>query len=128
MKTGKLFTSSTIYETFSSFNIVLCFCGFWYNGITTKNKHNPSLESIKILLSILYSLCFLALFVMNVLSGEQEPESQTSILLRHGSHKMYLIELLFLPIIIWSNFYHHIRICDCLQLIDRYDRICQVKW
>lgn len=126
-KMKKLFSSSTIHETFAPFRISLCSCGFWYNGVITKNKHNALVESTKILLSMFYSLFFVALFILNVRWGEQEPATIDSFLIKHGWHKLYLIELLFLPIIIWSNFYHRREICECLQLIARYDVVCQVN-
>lgn len=124
---GNFFTSSTIYKTFFPFSILLCFCGFWYNGIITERKHNASREAIKALLSVLHFLLFVALFVMNVLWGEREPESTESLLLKHGWHKLYLIEFLFLPIIMWSNFYHRTKLDECLRLIEHYDTVCQVK-
>lgn len=125
-KMKNFFTSSTIYRTFSPFSILLCCCGFWYNGIITKSKHNATLENFKILLSMLYSLFFLSLFVISALQGQQEPDSMP-FLLKHGWHKLYLIEHLFLPTIIWSNFYHRRQIDECLQLIDQYDALCQVR-
>lgn len=121
------FTSSTIYRTFSPFSILLCCCGFWYNGIITESKHNASLESIKILLSMLYSLFFFSLFIVNGLLGQQEPEWMASCLMKHGWHTLFLMELLFLPAFIWSNFYHRREIDECLQQIDRYDALCQVR-
>lgn len=122
-KMENFFFSSTIYETFSPFKVMLCFCGFWYSG-----KRNASLERVKIVLSVLYSLFFVTFFVMNVKWGEQEPKTIDSILLKHGWHKLYLIELVFLPIIIWSNFHHRRGISECLQLIDQYDVMCQVMF
>lgn len=121
-----LFRSSTIYETFSPFNAVLCFCGFWYNGNNAKSKC-ASLEGIKILFSVLYSLLFLALFGLNVLWGEQLPKAVGSPVLKNGWHKMCLSELLFLFIILWSNYRHRREINECLILIDQYDVTCQVK-
>jgi hypothetical protein len=72
-KVENVFASSSIYETFSPFSILLCFCGSWHNG----RKHNVSLESIKILLSILYSL-FFAVYSFRMLYGaNRSPNRQT---------------------------------------------------
>lgn len=123
----KFFESSTIYETFSPFNKMLCFCGFFYNGCSTKGKHKASVAIVKMVLSLLYSLLFATLFVMNVLWGQKEPESVQSFLLKHGWYKLFLSELIALPIIIWNNFYHRKMIDRCLQLIHQYDVACQVN-
>lgn len=120
-KMETLLISSSIYETFQPFNIVLCCCGFWFSG-----KHNASLKSIKSFLSVLYSLYYFTFFVLKAIWGEQEPKMVDSFLMKHGRHYLFLSELLFLPIIIWSNFYNRQRINECLQLIDRYDTVCQV--
>jgi hypothetical protein len=128
VKMGKsFFASSNIYETFSPFNILLCACGFWHNGVKAEGKHNASVGSIKVLLSVMFSLFFLTLLIWNVYWGEQEPEHINSTLLKHGSHKLYFIELLLLQVIIWSNFRNRREIFQCLQLIDRYDVLCQVN-
>lgn len=122
---GNGFGSSTIYETFFPFNAALCFCGFWYNGNNAKSKC-ASLESFKILLSVLYSLLFVALFLMNVLWGVQMSAPSDGFLLKHGWNKLALMELLYLPIIIWSNYHHRRELDECLQLFDQYDVMCQV--
>lgn len=124
----KFFKSSTIYETISPFNRMLCFCGFWYSGgRRTKGEHKASVDVIKFFMSLLYSLFFVTLFVMNVLWGQKEPESVQSFLLKHGWYKLFLSKLIILPIIIWNNFYHRKMIDECLQLIHQYDVACQVN-
>jgi hypothetical protein len=115
-------SSPAIYETFVPFNLVLNICGFWYIGVNV----NRGRENLRFILSIVYSLSFLLLFVMNVRLGEQEPESTTSLLLKHGWHKLYLIEFFILPFIIWNNFYYRKEISRCLHLISLYDVMCEV--
>ena len=125
-KMRSLARGSTIYETFSPFNAVLCFCGFWYSCNNAKSKC-AILESIKILLSVLYSLLFCALFITNVMWGIQVTDSVDSVILKIGWHQMTLIQLLFLSIFIWSNYSNRRKINECLQLVDQYDVMCQVS-
>lgn len=122
-KMENLFSSSTVYETFSPFNMMLCFSGFWYTG-----KLNASLDGTKMILSVLYSVLFVTFAIMNALWGEQEPTSADSFLLKGGWHNLFLSEFFFLPIMIWSNFHHRRRINDCLVLIEQYDVVCQVSF
>lgn len=118
--------SSTIYETFKSFHIILNFCGFFHNGMNTK-PDNVLLEMMKFALSVVYSFVFIILLTLNVLLGEQEPEKTKSFLLRHGSHKLYCIELIFLLLILWNNFYYRREIRMCLQVIDKFDVFYEVR-
>jgi hypothetical protein len=98
-------TSSTIYETFMPFNVLLNFCGFLYNGMNTTRQQQQqrrqnscaTIEIIRITLSVIYTIIFILLFILNVMLGEQEPRSTTSFILRHSGHKVYLLKIFFIP-------------------------------
>lgn len=122
-----LLAASTIYETFLPFNVALCFCGFWFSGTKAKVKHNATLDAIRILMSILFTVLFLVLLSWIVYWGEQEPKNTDSFLIKHGCHKLYMIELFFLVILIWSNYRHRDAVAECLHLIDQYDWMSQVR-
>lgn len=121
----KFTESSNIYETFSPFSQVLRCCGFWYNG--SRSKQTATRSAIKVLLSVMYSLMFCWFCYRNIVSGPQEPQEMSSLLMKHGFHKLYSMELFFLPSFIWSNFYYRKELDECLQLLNRFDVICQVN-
>jgi hypothetical protein len=107
----------TIYEIFIPFKILLCFCGFWYNGGDANKRNQSVIEIIKFIFSIFYSVLIITFFFLNWIWGEQEPESSKSFLINQGWHKLHLFELFMLPVVIWNNYYHRHEISECMTLI-----------
>jgi hypothetical protein len=104
-------------------------CVFAASGTAEQKRESSiTLDGIRILMSILFTLLFIALLCWVIYWGEQEPKITDSFLLKHGCHKLYLIELLLLVILIWNNYRNRDEMGECLQLIDRYDKMCQVRW
>jgi hypothetical protein len=112
--------TSRIYSAFSLPNVVLCLCGFHFNGMDSSARY-------RYVLSALYSIGFLLLFALNVVLGEQEPQVTKSLLLRHGFHKLYLLQFLYLSALVWNNFYYRREIEKCLRTIEEYDVLCEVR-
>lgn len=132
----KITKSSSIYETFLPLSFLLKFCGFYYDGSNSfhvrdtnvgHKSNKAALECFKFILSAAYSILFVFLSVMNMILGELEPKTTTSFLLRHGWHKLYILKLLYLSIIVWNNFYFRWELRQCLRLIEKYDRLCEVR-
>jgi hypothetical protein len=123
---------TTIFETFTPFKVLLCLCGFLYNGGDASSKSSTFSKIAKFTLSVFYSVLIVIFFFLNLIWGEQEPESSTSMLINHGWHKLHLFELLMLPVVMWNNFSNRDKIDECMKLFARYDFACQVnainKW
>lgn len=119
--------ASTTYETFFPFHVALCFCGFWFGGTKARVKHNALLEVGRLFMSTLFTVLFVAVLAWIMYWGEQEPKNTDSFLLKHGCHKTYVAEALFLVVLIWSSYRHRHAIGECLHLIDQYDRMSQVR-
>jgi hypothetical protein len=112
---------SSVYRAFSPLSAVLSCCGFHYNGTNAS-----AFASVRFLLSMLYTIVFLLLFVLNVMLGEQEPEMTKSLVLKHGYHKIYLFEMLFLCAVIWNNFWYREKIDECMRVLASFDELCEV--
>lgn len=114
----------SIYEIFTPINILLSFCGFLYNGMDERQLFTN--KTVKFMLSVIYSTIFVLMFAFNVILGDQEPGSTKSFVLRHGWHKFYLLELLYLAVLIWNNFKHRKNYRKCLKILENFDEICEV--
>lgn len=55
--------------------------------------------------------------------GQQEPEAETSLLIRHGWHKLYLFQMAILACVTILNFTKRLAIVECLRLMDQFDLV-----
>lgn len=113
--------STSVYETFSPFSSILKLFGF----MSLTFGRQPERKSLTTLLDVLlmgfWLLWYLVLFTMILLWGEQEPESENSLLIKHGCHKLYLFEFIVLAYLARMNFANRFSINGCLRLMDQFD-------
>lgn len=119
--------SSNIYETFRPFYIVLKVFGFMTFRVSRRNEKGPSTTFFDGLLLGFWVSSYLFLFTMNMLWGQREPDAESSLLIKHGWHKLYLLEMFVVASVVVFNFIHRNTIVDCLRLIDQFDLV-QVTW
>ena len=117
----KQFQSTSILESFSPYCFILKIFGFFPFNID-KNYKVHVIQWHKILM-ITYMGLYFCLFIFNVIIGEQEPESEESLLLKHGRHKSYLFELAFLTSVPLFNYFMRDDFAECLKLFNEFDSI-----
>lgn len=117
----KQFESSSIRESFSPYCFVLKLFGFFPFHIIEDYKVDVH-QRDKILMIMNVGLYF-CLFILNAIIGEQEPEAETSLLLKHGCHKSYLIQLAFLTGVPLFNYFMRDNFAKCLKLFNEFDSI-----
>ena len=76
-----------------------------------------------VLLCGTWLVSYLYMLVMNIIWGQQEPEVEKSLLIKHGWHKLYLFEMLLLPVVVVWNVSCRGSIVGCLRLMDQFDLI-----
>ena len=118
----KFFTGSTnIYETFYPLNMVLKFFGFIPFTICRHSSKRPLMTFFQGFLLSFWVLLYLFFFTINLFWGQQEPEYETSLLMKHGWHKLYLFQTLMLACLVIFNLTKRLSIIECLRLIDQFD-------
>lgn len=116
--------STNIYESFLPFSNVLWLFGFM--SLTPRRQAETTM--ITTLLDRFLIGFWVFLYVLQIalisLWGQQEPETEKSLLIKHGWHKLYIFELFFLVWAIRLNFIHRFSINEeCLRLIDQFDLV-----
>lgn len=117
--------STNIYETFSPFSRLLKALGLLSFTVGRSNifVNEPLLTFFDGLSFGLWMTWYLFLFAVNSMWGQQEPEAETSLLVKHGWHKLYLFEMTVLACVVGLNFTKKLTIVECLRLIDQFDLI-----
>lgn len=111
--------STSIRESISPYCFILKIFGLFPFQIDKYYKvHVTQLHQI---LMITYVGLYFCLFSINVIIGEQEPEIEPSLLLKHGSHKSYLFELAFLTGVPLFNYFMRDNFAKCLKLFNNFD-------
>jgi len=119
--------STNIYQTFLPFYMVLKAFGF----IPFSIRHGKGTAAVTLTLSDRIALgcwtTFYALLLcLNIVWGQQEPDAEKSMLIKHGWHKLYLLEMATLAYVVLSNFIKRSSIVECLRLMDQFD-LCKVR-
>lgn len=119
-----LFTQSTnIYETFYPLNMVLKCFGLFPVSVSRHNSKRPKMTLIEGFFLSFWLLCYLLLFAMNLIRGQQEPEGEKSLLLKHGLHMLHVFQTLILLYVVVINYTEKISIIHCFRLIDHFDLV-----
>lgn len=116
-----LLRSENIYETFWPLYKVLRLFGFMPFTVPRRNEKNLPPTLFDGLILGFWVSSYLFLFTMNTLWGQREPEAESSLLIKHGCHKLYLLEMLVPASVVLLNFANRRTIVDCLRLIDQFD-------
>lgn len=121
----ELFKQSTnIYETFYPLNMVLKFFGLIpFTLRRRQSSKRPLMTLVDGFLLCFWASLYFFLFAINLMWGQQEPESEKSLLIKHGWHKLYLFQMLLLPCVIVLNFTNKLSIVECLRLMDKFDLV-----
>lgn len=117
----KKFQSTNILESISPYCFILKLFGFFPFQID-KYYNVHVIQRHKILMLTYVGLYFCLLSTM-VIIGEQEPEAESSLLLKHGCHKSYLFEMAFLTGVPLFNYFMRDNFAKCLKLFHEFDSI-----
>lgn len=115
--------STNIYETFQPLCIVLRVFGFMPFTASRRTEKGPSTTLFDGLLLGFWVSSYLFLFTINTLWGQLEPEAESSFLIKHGWHKLYLLEMLVLEFVVLLNYANRCTIVECLRLMDQFDLV-----
>lgn len=115
--------SENVYETFQPLCVVLRVFGFMPFTVSRRIEKGPSATLFDGLLLGFRVSSYLFLFTMNTLWGQLEPEAESSLLIRHGWHKLYLLEMLVLAFVVLLNYANRRTIVECLRLMDQFDLV-----
>lgn len=115
--------SKNIYDTFLPFKMVLKTFGLVPFTFSHHNKKGPSMTFFERFLLGFWVPWYLFLFTMIAIWGQQEPEAEKSLLIKHGWHKLYMFEMFMLACVAVLNFTNKLSIVDCLRLMDQFDLV-----
>lgn len=117
--------STNIYETFQPFYKVLKMFGFFPFTVELSRKQHirPSTTLFDAGLLGLWISLHSFLFGLNWLLGDQEPEAESSLIVKHGWHKIYLMQTATSLFAVAHNFVNRHSIVECLRLINQFDLV-----
>lgn len=112
--------SNNIYQTFAPLHCVLKVFGLATYQLDLDNRVlKVSKNKIYITICCIF---YIFLLSINVYWGEQEPDAEESLLIKHGWHKMYLIEMICLIVITIVNYNRQDTTIKCLELFHEFDQ------
>lgn len=117
--------STNIYETFQPFYKVLKFFGFFPFTVELSSRQHsrPSTTLFDAALLGLWISLHLFLFGLNWMLGDQEPDAENSLVIKHGWHKIYLTQTATLLFAVIHNFANRHLIVECLRLMNQFDLV-----
>lgn len=117
--------STNIYETFQPFYKVLKFFGFFPFTVELSSKQHirPSATLFDAGLLGLWISLHSFLFGLNWVLGDQEPEAESSLIVKHGWHKIYLMQTATSLFVVAHNFANRHSIVECLGLMNQFDLV-----
>lgn len=119
--------SNNIYQTFAPLHWVLKIFGLAAYQLELNNSRVLKISTNKMYI-IIYCTFYISLLTIDLYWGEQEPDAEESLLIRHGWHKLYLIEMICLTIITIVNYKHQDTTIKCLELINEIDKMEEFSW
>lgn len=124
----QLKSSSNIYQTFKPFYWILKVFGFASYRLDERNQ----ILNVRLcdkMYTFMWIVIYLFVVVLNSYWGEQEP-AEDSVLVRHGWHKLYIFETIFVAIAIFCN-YKNIKTTKVIfQTLNEFDIMTnmEVNW
>lgn len=118
--------SPNIYQTFKPFYWILKVFGFASYGIDERNQEINTKTCDKILTLMWIVIC-LVFTVLNICWGEQEPTEDSNII-RHGWHKVYIFETLFVALAIFFNHKNFEVTKRILQTLNEFDVLTNMEF
>lgn len=117
--------STNIYQTFQPFYKVLKILGFFPFTVELSSKQHirPSTTLFDAGLLGLWISLHSFLFGLNWLLGDQEPEAESSLIVKHGWHKIYLMQTATTLFVVAHNFANRYSIVECLRLMNQFDLV-----
>lgn len=117
--------STNIYGTFQPFYKVLKFFGFFPFTVelNSRQQKRPSATLFDAGLLGLWISLHLFLFGLNWLLGDQEPDAENSLLVKHGWHNIYLMQTAASLFAVIHNFTNRHSIVECLRLMNHFDLV-----
>lgn len=113
-------SSNNVYQTFAPLHCVLKVFGLATYQLDLNNcVLKVSRNKIYITICLIF---YISLFSINVFWGEQEPDAEESLLIKHGWHKMFLIEMFCLIVITIVNYNRQDTTIKCLELMNEFDQ------
>lgn len=118
--------SPNIYQTFKPFYWILKVFGFACYGIDERNREIKMKICDKIF-TFLWIVIYLIFTVLNIYWGEQEPTEDSNII-RHGWHKVYIFETLFVVLAIFFNCKNFKITRRILQTFNEFDVLTNMEF
>lgn len=114
--------SNNIYQTFAPLHFVLKIFGLAAYQLDLNKSRAIKISKNRIYIFIC-CLFYIGLLIFNLYWGEQEPDAEVSLLIRHGWHKLRLIQIMCMTIITIINYKNQDITIKCLELINTFDKM-----
>lgn len=119
-------TAANIFEAFWPLYRALRFFGIYSFSIQQTNncnKYEVSVLLADIVSAVFWVCCYVFMFSKVLYWGEQEPDVETSLILKHGWHILNLSEMFFAAITVILNHRNRYWIFKSLKLMYQFDLV-----